>query len=273
MRSFLLAVAVVSLLGSVCDAATPRKDGRVRFAQLQFDSGAVAQRWALVAWAQEVRLRTSIEVSQEPVSVSLATSDLFAHPLLYWAGDSAFDKLPEAAIARLRRHLGTGGVLIIDDTGRSGPSAGFDRSIRRAMRRAFGPQIHRISPNHVIFRSFYRLAAPVGRRNSVRHIEGVKIGDRYAVIYIRNDLQGAFARSPTGGPARRVIPGGEAQREQAYRLGINLVMYALCLEYKDDHAHVTKLLRHRRGARHRRGVRHRRDTRRAPPPPPPSRGK
>ena len=50
-------------------------------------------------------------------------------------------------------------------------------------------------------------------------------------------------------PARRAVPGGEPQREQAYRLGINLVMYALCLDYKDDHTHVMRLLKRRRGSR------------------------
>ncbi len=250
MRWRWLMVAALSWLATTAGAAERSEDrSRLRMAHIEQGSSSVTQRWALVAWAQEIRLRTSIEVSQEPAKVSLASSTLFRYPLLYWAGNKAFDKPPEASVARLRRHLSTGGMLIIDDTGRSGPSAGFDRSIRKTMQRTFGRPLRRISPNHVIYRSFYRLAAPVGRRNSVRHLEGIKVGDYYAVIYVRNDLQGAFARSPTGGPARRVIPGGETQREQAYRLGINLVMYALCLGYKDDHAHVTKLLRRRRGSR------------------------
>jgi hypothetical protein len=31
-----------------------------------------------------------------------------------------------------------------------------------------------------------------------------------------------------------VYPGGEQQREMAVRWGINIVMYALCLDYKAD---------------------------------------
>ena len=36
------------------------------------------------------------------------------------------------------------------------------------------------------------------------------------------------------------------QREEAFRLGINLVMYALCLDYKTEQAHIDYILRTRR---------------------------
>ena len=40
--------------------------------------------------------------------------------------------------------------------------------------------------------------------------------------------------------------GGERQREMAFRLGINLAMYALCLDYKADQVHVPFILKKRR---------------------------
>lgn len=39
-----------------------------------------------------------------------------------------------------------------------------------------------------------------------------------------------------------VIPGGERQREIAYRFGVNLVMYALTGNYKADQVHVPAIL-------------------------------
>ena len=39
-----------------------------------------------------------------------------------------------------------------------------------------------------------------------------------------------------------VVPGGERQREMAFRFGINLVMYALTGNYKEDQVHVPALL-------------------------------
>jgi hypothetical protein len=35
-----------------------------------------------------------------------------------------------------------------------------------------------------------------------------------------------------------VVPDGERQREQAYRFGVNLVMYALTGNYKADQVHL-----------------------------------
>ena len=39
-----------------------------------------------------------------------------------------------------------------------------------------------------------------------------------------------------------MTPGGERQREMAYRFGVNLVMYALTGNYKSDQVHVRDLL-------------------------------
>ncbi|MND07550.1 hypothetical protein D3C83_295940 [compost metagenome] len=40
-------------------------------------------------------------------------------------------------------------------------------------------------------------------------------------------------------------PGGESQRDKAFRFGVNIVMYALCLSYKSDGVHVDYLLKRR----------------------------
>ena len=45
---------------------------------------------------------------------------------------------------------------------------------------------------------------------------------------------------------RSVTPGGERQREYAARLAINIAMYALCLDYKDDGVHILEIMRRRR---------------------------
>jgi hypothetical protein len=43
-----------------------------------------------------------------------------------------------------------------------------------------------------------------------------------------------------------VVPGGEHQREMAFRMGVNLCMYALCLDYKDDSVHLETIMNRRR---------------------------
>ena len=52
----------------------------------------------------------------------------------------------------------------------------------------------------------------------------------------------AWAVGRNGQPLFAVIPGGERQREMAYRFGVNLVMYALTGNYKADQVHVPAIL-------------------------------
>jgi hypothetical protein len=75
----------------------------------------------------------------------------------------------------------------------------------------------------------------------------MQYGDRIAVVYSRHDLGGAFQRDKLGAWSHAVVPGGAAQRELAIRLGVNLVLYALCTDYKDDQVHAPFIMR-RRGA-------------------------
>lgn len=78
------------------------------------------------------------------------------------------------------------------------------------------------------------------------YVEGVERDRRLAVVYSQNDLGGAWARDGFGHWEHEVIPGGDAQREDAFRFGVNLVMYAMCLDYKTEQAHIDYILRTRR---------------------------
>ena len=57
-----------------------------------------------------------------------------------------------------------------------------------------------------------------------------------------NDYAAAWAQDDNGRPLYATVPGGERQRELAYRTGINIVMYALTGNYKADQVHVPALL-------------------------------
>ncbi len=198
-----------------------------------------------LAW--EIRKRTSIETVLRPGRVRLADPRLFESPLLYWPGSEAFEPLSEAEIVGLRRFVEFGGFVLVDDDGPA--NGGFDRSLRRALARAFpGQPLAALPADHTVFRSFYLLDRPVGRVRGPTHLEGIERGGRLAVVYSRHDLGGAWARDNLGSWVHPVTPGGEAQREVAIRLGVNLVMYALCLDYKDDQVHAPFIMRRRGGA-------------------------
>ena len=241
-----LAMAWLLMAGSAHAVDLPGSS--VRLAWLKVP-GASDPTSALTAWAQEIRLRTSIDIASQPVGVRPEDPALFSYPLLYWGSDKAPPHLSDQAVAALRQHLSTGGMLIVDNTGRTEASQAFDQGLRHELARLFPQPLQRVAPTHVLYRSFYRLERPVGRRADAHELEGIRVGNHFAVLYGRNDLSGALARQAVGGYALAVVPGGETQREQAFRLAVNLVMYALCLDYKDDHTHVMHLLRTRRGAK------------------------
>jgi hypothetical protein len=190
----------------------------------------------------EVRQRTSVETKLEAERVRFSEASVFEGPLLYFSGDRAFPLFSEAEVQGFRRFVDFGGAVIIDDA--APDEGGFDSSVRREIARAFGGQaLQRLPNSHVLFRSFYLVQHPVGRVDGPDYLEAVERGGRAAVVYSRHDLGGAYERDNLGNYTHPVTPGAERQREMAFRLGVNLVLYALCLDYKDDQVHAPFIMR------------------------------
>lgn len=199
-----------------------------------------------LAW--EVRKRSSVEPILEPGRAKLDKTSLFRSPFIYWRGHKEFPPLSEEAIEGLRKYIHRGGFILIDDATAGGEE--FDRAVRRELLRAFPAlPLKPISEDHTVFRSFYLLQRPVGRVMGPPFLEGMTYGDRIAIVYSRHDLGGAFQRDKLGAWSQAVVPGGEGQREQAIRLGVNLVLYALCTDYKDDQVHAPFIMRRRGSGR------------------------
>ncbi len=209
-----------------------------RLAQLRTRGAWDVRADALRRLAWEVRQRTSIEVDLEPTALDPTDPALFRHPCLYWGGTGLHPELSDEALRRLRRYLTYGGSLIIDSAD-ADPGGPFDRSVRRTLS-ALLPRrpIERVPANHVLYKTFYLVEGQAGRVARVPYLEQVVLEGRSAVIYAQNDLAGAWARDAFGRWSYQVSPGGERQREMAFRLGVNLVMYVLCLDYKDDLVHA-----------------------------------
>ena len=199
-----------------------------------------------LAW--EVRQRTSVETKLEPSRVRLSDATLFDSPLVYMTGYRAFPPWSLADVQALRRFVEFGGTVIIDDA--APDQTGFDASVRRELDRAFGPdKLEKLPSSHVVYRSFYLVPRPVGRVQGPEYLESIMHGARAAVIYSRHDIGGAYERDNLGNYTLSVTPGHEVQREMAFRLGVNLVLYALCLDYKDDQVHAPFIMRRGAGRR------------------------
>jgi hypothetical protein len=219
---------------------------KVRLAQLLYAGGnPVPRPSALKRLAWEIEKRTSIEVALETTTIHIADKTLYEHPFLYLAGDRAFDPLPEADLQRLQRFLVFGGFLLVDSA-EARPGGDFDQSVRRLARGLFPRRpLEKLKPDHTVFKSFYLLTSPVGRVASVPHLEAVVLDGRAVLLYAQNDLAGAWSRDNFGQWEFAVYPGGDQQREFAIRWGINVVMYALCDDYKADQVHIPFILKRR----------------------------
>ncbi|RME25997.1 MAG: DUF4159 domain-containing protein, partial [Deltaproteobacteria bacterium] len=158
-------------------------------------------------------------------------------------GSGALPELSEAAAENLVRFLSYGGFLLVDDA--SGvPGGALSRSVTALARRLFPTRpLSPLPGDHSIFRSFFLLDRPVGRVDLVPALEGVTVGPITPLVFCGNDLSGALDRGPDGRNRYPVVPGGEYQRREALKLGVNIVMYALTSNYKHDIAHVAELIR------------------------------
>ena len=201
---------------------------------------------AAQALANELRLRTSIQVGLDPLALYPSHSEFTDQGMALLLGDGDF-RFSQQDREALKRWLDLGGFLFIDNNGRRSASSAFNTAVKRELTALYpNNKLERISSEHVVFRSFYRLDYPAGRVIRKPYLEGLKLGKRYAVIMSQNDLMGVLARRPDGSAALHPSPGGESQREMAIRLAINIFMYALCLHYKDDQVHLDYLLHKRK---------------------------
>ncbi|MBX7096195.1 MAG: DUF4159 domain-containing protein [Myxococcaceae bacterium] len=194
----------------------------------------------------ELERRTSVEVSLETRPLPLTSPQLFAHPFLYWGGDGEVPPLSAEQLEALRRYLTFGGFLFVDANDGSRGS-GFDASVRRELARVL-PQapLAPVPSSHVVFKSFFLLDTAPGRLLVKPELEAAKVSGRTAVLYSQNDVLGALQRDEGGSWTYEASPGGERQREYAIRLAVNVAMYALCLDYKDDAVHLPLILKKRR---------------------------
>ncbi len=199
-----------------------------------------------------LRRRTAVEPGN-PIGVDIEADELAFFPLLYWALSPRQPLLSEKARGKLNHYLKTGGTILFDTRERGGFSsdasggvgeAGFH--LRRLLEGLDVPALSQTPPDHVLTKAFYLLNDFPGRwtggplwveRRGGRHNDGVS-----SVIIGTNDFAGAWAVDELGRPLAAVLPGGERQREMAYRFGVNWVMYALTGNYKTDQVHVPAII-------------------------------
>lgn len=214
----------------------------VDIAEIDLGSGTLTRPNAWKRLLYEVVHTTSVECEPRSMLLPPADPELFEHPFAVLLGNDRFALPTAEGLSQLERYLSYGGFLLIDDT-TGAEASGFDDSARELCDLLFPTRpLSPLPPDHSIYRSFFLLDRPAGRVARFPYLEGVTVGTNTPVVYCRNDLSGALDRGADGRHRYPVVPGGEWQRREGIKLGINLVLYALTSNYKLDQAHVRQLM-------------------------------
>ncbi len=191
-----------------------------------------------------LKRRTAAELGP-PQGVDPARDELAFFPLLYWPVMPEAEPATETAKANINRYLKNGGTILFDT--RSAGGVADASSLRRLARGLDIPPLVPVPTDHVLTRAFYLIQEFPGRwAGGTLWVEraGERVNDGVSpVIAGGNDWAAAWALDEAGRPLYPVVPGGERQREQAFRFGINLIMYTLTGNYKADQVHLPDIMK------------------------------
>jgi len=198
-------------------------------------------------WGWELVRRTSAPARAVCQTVRASDNRLLAEPFCVWAGEGEISPLTRRELRVLGRFIQLGGVMVVDDFE---PRVGtFGRAARRELARVLPETLPvRLDPSHVLFKTFYMIERPVGRVLGVDHVDAIVRGNNAQVLFLAHDLLGALAQSEISEWVFETESPDPMFREQAARLAVNIGMYLLCSDYKDDQVHAPYLMR-RRAAR------------------------
>ncbi len=203
-----------------------------------------------------LRARTALEPGA-PMGVDIESDELSFFPILYWPVREDSEPMSDKTLAKVDAYMKQGGMIIFDT--RDQERVAYGGTQGKALTRLIGqldiPPLEPVPENHVLTKSFYLMNSFPGRWDGgslwleaepadeaerserSRRTDGVS-----SLVITSNDLASAWALDEANRPIYPVVPGGEVQREMAFRAGVNLVMYALTGNYKADQVHVPALL-------------------------------
>ena len=166
---------------------------------------------------REFSARTGVSVMAEKISLSAGDDGLFLHPFLFITGHGEI-KFTEREVERLRLFLTSGGFLYADD------DYGMDQSFRREMKRVFPEsELQELSLDFPLFTCYYDFSAGLPKIHEHEkgrpQAYGLFYQGRLVVFYTFNTNISDGWTNDHNDPAEK--------REEAFKVGINILWYAL----------------------------------------------
>ncbi len=212
-------------------------------------------RAGLLGLSNVLRNRTSVE-PDAPMEVDVERDELSFYPFLYWPMTETQPRLSARARDRLVAFLRSGGTILFDTRdaqfgtlsvqGSIAPAGPGGQKLREILDGLKVPALIPTPQDHILTKAFYLIQDFPGRWQGstvwVERAAGSTNDGVSSIIIGGSDWAGAWAVGGNSRPLMPVTPGGEAQREIAYRFGVNVVMYVLTGNYKADQVHVPAIL-------------------------------
>jgi len=209
--------------------------GKLYVARLQHPGGCNAAPGALVNLMQVAGDKLKIRVSTDAREIGISDPQLFHYHLVFMQGRHNFRLTPPER-KQLKAYLERGGMLFADSIC---SSKDFSEAFRREMKTLLPEQpLERIAVNHPLFGTEFGGAdlSKVSRRQlqasgakgpvttQVRqgepYLEGIKSGDRYAVIFSPYDVSCALENHES-------LECEGYIRADAAKIGLNVLVYSL----------------------------------------------
>jgi len=200
----------------------------------------------------EVGRRTGIKISLEKKHLNFRQKEeFFKYPIVYMNGHEGFT-FKDEEVENLREYLTKGGFLFaINDMGIGGE---FEKSLKREMKKIFpDSSFEKVSMSHPIHHSFYDFSGRLPHalyKNGPPEPYGIFYKDKLVVYYLATgDVCDAWAEAePPRFPGCYYVPSathkfqklsqigwaetgtegaGEEGIENAFRIGVNVIVYVL----------------------------------------------
>jgi hypothetical protein len=208
---------------------------RIYVASLRHPGGCTAAPRALSNLLAAAAKEKNLHIGGEERQLNITDPSLFKYHLAFMHGRSSFELTPEER-QQLRTYLERGGMILADSIC---ASQAFTESFHREMALILpGKRLASIPPNDRMFTRAYggfdlssvtqRVPQPEAAGGPLKDVvqqgppvlEGIKIDDRYAVVFSPYDLSCALEKQNT-------MECRGYSRDDAARIGINVILYSL----------------------------------------------
>lgn len=199
----------------------------------------------LTALANTLIERTSYE-PEGIAGLDIEQDDLSLFPFIYWPVTSGTAPLSEKAQNKLQNYIDNGGMIVIDVRDQS-LAPGRSNHLKNILGNVRINNLTPMEEGHSLTKSFYLVSDLRGSNN-------------FGKVWVESDLASngnsvssviIGQKNWAGAWAGKTLEGRPKEYENAIRSGINMIMYALSGNYKQDALHAPVILEKmekRRGA-------------------------